>query len=907
MKDITDAVAELVKAPLDPETFPFDLLAIYRDIPKTTLAKLKNGSTNAAKATGGVLMKKVLYFQPCTPDEDPSTVADRLVHEKLTGKSAPRFILVTNGEVVHVRDLKTNDPPCNRAWNEDEYWAHFLLPLNPKFDRATTHQEHPADVKAATTLRRLYEAILKANPTWADGNHTHELNVFMTRVLFCLYAEDTGVFDSKNLFTNTIVQYSDISGSDLGSLLDRLFRIMNVEQSQRAPKLSPIEAAFPYVNGNLFESTLPIPEFDRLARRSLLDCGDLNWTEINPDIFGSMIQTIADPTSRSRVGMHYTSTANIMKVLRPLFLDDLEAAYEKAKDSVRALEELRSRLARIRVFDPACGSGNFLIIAYKELRRLDIRIVARLAQIAPTTPLYLTEITIGNFFGIDAVDLACETARLSLWIAEHQINGEFYRAFKASVHPLPLKNIKTIVRGNALRVDWTTVCPPDPACETYICGNPPYAGYQSRSAEQGEDLRIAIGSYTPHFKSMDYITGWFVLAAAYAKTTPATYAFVSTNSICQGEQVSMLWPVLYALGADIAFAYTSFKWSNSAAHNAGVTCIIVGLGKPTATGARLFEGEHEQRVHAIGPYLIPDPEHTIVQSRRTPISGLPPLALGSNPTDGGNLMLTPGERKELLLGYPEAESLVRKYVGSNDLINGIERYCLWITDETSGVAKGIPPIEARLAAVRAMRMASRSSARSDYNAPPYRFRYVGPSGSPALVVPMVNSERREYLPIGVVDANTIVNNLASAVYNPAPFLLALLSSRMQLLWARTVGGKLKTDTRYSNTLVYNTFPVPALSDEQRAALGQHSRAILRVRARYPDKSLAWLYNPETMPNELLTVHKENDRYIEAYVYGRKFRDDTHRIELLFAMYATATQREVAPLLLGSARALGDDA
>jgi len=505
--EIEFAIKALVAEPYDPATFAFDLIAIY-NAPKVTVSKLKSGQTNGATAPGDVLWKKHLFFRAAAPAGDVASIADTLAVDPLTAKYKPRFILVTNGDQVHIRDL-TLDETCNTEFARLDESSDFLLPL-AGFERRSAVTETPADVKAAKRLAKLYDAILTANPIWSDGNHTHELNLFMTRILFCFYAEDTGIFDTPQLLTNTVAQHTKEDGSDVAPLLDRLFRVMNLKGDERPATISAVDARFPYVNGSLFEATLTIPTFNRTARRLFLECGELDWRTINPDIFGSMIQTIALPGARGELGMHYTSVPNIMKVLQPLFLDEFNDAYEKAEDSVPRLGALLARLATIRVFDPACGCGNFLIVAYKELRQLEMRVLGRIGELTPNNPLRLSGISLHNFFGIDIVDFACETAKLSLWIAEYQMNSAFKELFGTSRPPLPLGKIATIHCGNALHLDWLAVCPKDDSAETYLCSNPPYAGYQSQTKEQKEDLRHALGRYTTQFKSMDYISGWFI-------------------------------------------------------------------------------------------------------------------------------------------------------------------------------------------------------------------------------------------------------------------------------------------------------------------------------------------------------------------------------------------------------------
>ena len=890
--EIEFAVKALVSKPYDPATFPFDLIGIYNS-PKVTVTKLKSGQTNAAAAEGDVLWKKHLFFRPVRDGEDVAAAADTLALDPLTAKHKPRFIFTTNGVQVHIRDLKLDDT-CNTDFDHLDEKSDFLLPL-AGFERRAVVEEHPADIKAAKRLKKLYDAILAANPTWSAGHHTHELNLFMTRVLFCFYAEDTGIFDTPQMFTAKVTQHTKEDGSDVAIFLDRLFRIMNVEDSKR-PKTTPaVEQKFPYVNGSLFETTLEIPVFNRTSRRLLLECGELDWTTINPDIFGSMIQTITEPGARSDVGMHYTSMPNIMKLLDPLFLDNLNKEYEKSKDNVRALNALLMRLAGIRVFDPACGSGNFLIIAYKALRRLEMRILNRIGELSTSNPLMLPSVSIHNFFGIDIVDFACETAKLSLWIAEYQMNSEFKERFGAARPPLPLGKITTICNGNSLRLNWFDVCSKEDDTETYICGNPPYQGSVSQTPDQKTDISAIFAPILRAYKDVDYVSCWFVKMADYiASSAKTSGALVATNSICQGEHVAFLWPYIFDLKLRISFACTPFKWTNRAAHNAGVTCVIVGLSMDPSVERRLYTNGYHTTVSNINAYLVPTERNLIVSKRTRPISNLPTLVHGSIPSDGGHLILSSSEAREILNRYPEAKHLIRRFFGTREFLYSIDRYALWITDEDAAFALSIPPIAQRIKRTQRVRMSGGSQARAASDKP-HRFAYISHRDAGALVIPEVSSERRNYLQIGHSTPSEITSNKIYAVYNPPRHLLALLSSRLHYIWAATVGGRMEMRLQYSAGLVYNTFPVPSLSDEQKRILSDHSRAI--VRARAPGKTLAWLYNPETMPTDLLEAHKENDAYIEECVYGRKFKDDTQRLEHLFALYATMNAREDSPLLM----------
>ncbi|HLY00911.1 MAG TPA: DNA methyltransferase [Candidatus Cybelea sp.] len=886
--EIEFAVRDLVAKPHDPATFPFDLIGIF-NTSKVTVSRLKSGQTNAAKQPGDVLWRKHLFFRQAGPDDDVGAIGDALAADPLTAKHKPRFIFVTNGDQVHARDLQLDDT-LNIEYGQLDESSDFLLPL-AGYERRATVEEHPADIKAAKKLKKLYDAVLAANPTWSAGHHTHELNLLMTRLLFCFYAEDTGIFETPQLFTKTLTQHTSEGGNDVAPLLDRLFRIMNIKSAERPRNTPTAEAKFPYVNGSLFEDTVEIPAFTRTARRQMLECGDLDWTTINPDIFGSMIQTISQDATRSDLGMHYTSVPNIMKVLQPLLLDELHDAYEKAKDSIPKLEALLGRLSNIRVFDPACGSGNFLIIAYKEMRKLEIQALKRISEIAPKTPLKMSGISLDHFYGIDVVDFACETAKLSLWIADHQMHSAFKEILGETSPSLPLAKITTVKCGNATRMDWLAVCPPQNGRETFVCGNPPYLGAKHQSPSQRSDVVSIFGSILDGDTNIDYVGCWFVKLADYIAAVPSTSgALVSTNSICQGEQVAFLWPYIFSHGVRIIFAHRSFKWANSAQNNAGVTCAIVGLGIPSSRERRLFTDSYVITPPSITAYLAPGPEDLVVHATSRALNGFPAIAAGSQPKDGGNLMLTPEEKNRLIEASPEAAVLIRPFYSAEDLLYGVERYTLWIPDTLLTLANSIPFIVDRLEKTRKDREKGGQD-KKRVASTPHRYARNAHKEREAIVIPGASSERRPYLPVDIVGPSDIVANTLHVVYSPEPYVFAVLSSRMHRLWAEAVAGRLKTDIRYSANLVYNTFPIPDLSLEQKRVLGDYSRAIIKARAKHPGKALASLYNPESMPDDIKAIHKQNDAYIEEQVYGRNFKDDTHRLEHLFAMYARLRERQ----------------
>jgi hypothetical protein len=885
--EIEFSLRDLVAKPYEAETFAFDLIGIL-NASKMTISRLRTGAMNKAKRPGDLLWQSRLFFRSVEPGQDVVHAATAMLADPLALKNKPRFVIATDGDLINIRDTRFDETEIVEFGRLDEK-SDFLLPL-AGYERRAVVEEHPADIKAAKKLKKLYDAILAANPTWSSGHHTHELNLLMTRLLFCFYAEKTGIFTTPAVFTDAVTQHTYQDPAAVAPLLDRLFRVMNVEEKARPASTPTVDARFPYVNGSLFGETAEIPTFDVTARRQLLECGDLDWTDINPDIFGSMIQTIAQDGTRSDLGMHYTSVPNIMKVLQPLFLDELHEAFEKAKDSTKKLDELLVRLSQIRLFDPACGSGNFLVIAYKALRDLETRILLRIGEIQPNTPLRLSGISLQHFYGIDVVDFACETTKLSLWIAEHQTNSGFQKIFGTARPTLPLAKILTIHCGNALSLDWLAVCPRDDTRETFICGNPPYQGLNNQSKEQRADIVAIVSPILRGDTKVDYVACWLVKLADYITlTAQSSGALVATNSICQGEQVAFLWPYIFAKGLSILFAHTSFKWANSASNNAGVTCIIVGIGEKKGIPSRLYTDTYHVDVPNINAYLIPSEHNIAVLKQKMPLSALPLLDQGSQAIDGGNLFVTPDERKRILSSYPQASTLFRRYYGAQELLHSEERFTLWISDEQIDLANSIPAIADHVKKVAQYRVSGGQHARR-FAERPYRFAFIKHQEREALAIPQISSEERPVLQVGLIDSSEIAGHTLYVLYNPPAYMLSLLSSRMHHIWTQAIAGKLETRVRYSESLIYNTFPVPMLSAEQQRILADYSRRIIKTRTMYPGKSLAWLYNPGTMPADLLTVHKDLDEYLEANIYGNTFKDDNQRLARLFAMYARLRER-----------------
>ena len=868
---------QVLLSSLNPESFVYDLLLAY-DTPRSSIARLQKGGLNLAKNEGELAWKKKLFFKT-TQNEDLHALISSLRTDGSVTKLDPRFIIVTDFQTLLALDRKTADT-LDIPLSDLPRHFDFFLPW-AGMEKTQYQNENPADVKAAERMARLFDEIRKDNPAAITPEAVHSLNVFLSRLLFCYFAEDTGIFE-KGQFTNAIGSHTQPDGSDLHIYLDRLFEVLNTPRNltgvQNLQELPAYLAAFPYVNGGLFKDTHHAPRFGRRSRQMAIEAGELDWSAINPDIFGSMIQAVVTPEHRGGMGMHYTSVPNIMKVIEPLFLDELRAELTAARGNPKRLNVLLTRLQNIKIFDPACGSGNFLIIAYKELRRLEMDIFRELGGLA------LSNISLGNFYGIELDDFAHEVATLSLWLAEHQMNQLFFREFGRGKPALPLTQAGHIVHGNATRLDWEVVCPKRDGDEIYILGNPPYLGSSLQSVQQKEDMALVFKG-TDGYKNLDYIACWFLKGADYVRNHNAQFAFVSTNSICQGEQVALLWPHLFRRNVEIGFAHTSFKWVNNAKANAGVTVIIVGVrNEQPKTPKYLFSENRKVLVTNINAYLAQG-RNVVVGKLNDPLSNLPTMDYGTKTVDGGYLTLTFEEREKLLEKSPEAAIFIKKFTGSNEFINGIDRYCLWIEKENIEEALQIEEIALRIEKVKQMRLSSPKKATVEMADFSYQFgevRYI--KSNAVIVVPRVSSERRDYIPFGFLNDDYVVSDSAQAIYNADSWLLSILLSRMHMTWVRAVAGRLKSDYRYSSQLVYNTFPFPVLSERYRAELEECTWRIIDEREYHSEKTLAQLYDPDKMPEGLRQAHRANDAAVERLYRSRPFETDEERLEYLFKLY-----------------------
>ncbi|MBO4905828.1 MAG: class I SAM-dependent DNA methyltransferase [Bacteroidaceae bacterium] len=860
------------------------------------------------KTFDGLLIKGLFCYQ-AAPTTRLTDQLEHLKRDQQVIKAAPKIIAVSDGKSILAYDLREKDTYENLLERLPSDFA-FFYPLMD-VERAHYVEESPADIKAAEKLAKLHDELRCYNEFRSDDD-LHDLNIFISRLLFCFFAEDTGIFED-NLFTSSIRRYTKEDGSDLSQYLDESFNVMDLSFPHR-PDIPDMINQFPYVNGGLFSKRIQIPKMGQKARKIIIECGELDWKDINPDIFGSMIQAVVNPEERANQGMHYTSVPNIMKVINPLFLDELREEYNKLNeyyeqrkqmlqvgamsqkqfyDDMKAVikkgNALLRRMSKMKFFDPACGSGNFLIITYKCLRFLEMDILHLQQKCTPQGEILFVDnsvISLSQFYGIELLDFPHEVAMLSLWLAEHQMNTKLNEDFGVNTRALPLKNITQIVCGNACRLDWNVVCPHTPEEEVFIFGNPPYLGSRRQDESQKMDMELV---FKKDFGELDYIACWFMVGAKYIKGTRAQYAFVSTNSICQGLQVSLLWKRVLKDGLVINFAYKSFKWQNNAKYNAAVICVIVGVASERISNKRLlFDGTQCKEVNNISPLLMDGPT-IFVKSETLPIcKGLSQMNFGNMPADGGKLILSDEEKNDLLSQEPKAEKFVHPLIGADDYINGKRRWCIWLYNEDEKEYLAIPQFKRRIEELRVIR---EKSSRPQLAAIPHLFAQITqPMGTPFILIPRATSERREYIPMGYLESNNIAADSCMVIGTKDISLFGMLMSRIHMVWVKTVGGRLKTDYRYSAQLCYNTFPFPKISEEKKQEIEAAAEEVLITREYYPEKTLAELYDPDKMPRDLREAHAKLDDIVESCYPGYPFASDEARLECLFKLYEKMTKK-----------------
>lgn len=906
--EIEQAITDLAEQSFDGENFPYAFLEAFGN-KATTIQRLRSGATNKSDL-GGVLQTNNIHIVTCNSGQVTNTLKS-LKDSPATVRAKAKFVLATDGADFEAEDLTSGEIVACAFKDFPDHFGFFL----PLAGISTVRQiaENAFDIRATSRLNRLYVELLKDNPEWGKAERRHDMNHFMARLIFCFFAEDTDIFIGKGKFTETVVQMSAKDSSNTHEVVHTLFLAMNTKREGRAAAKIPRWADdFPYVNGGLFSGSMDVPKFSKIARSYLLHVGGLDWTKINPDIFGSMIQAVADDEERGELGMHYTSVPNILKVLNPLFLDDLRARLEEAGDNPRTLLNLRKRMSKIRVFDPACGSGNFLVIAYKEMRAIEAEINRRRGE-----PDHSSEIPLTNFRGIELRDFPAEIARLALVIAEYQCDVLYRGQRLALVEFLPLRNENWITCGNALRLDWLSLWPPNgtgvklqaddlfgtpldqaeidfanEGGETYICGNPPYLGSRGQTQSQKDDLARVVGPYSENYGVLDYVAGWFVKAIEFGNATASTAAFVATNSICQGQQVPALWPIILESGHEIVFAHTSFKWTNLAKHNAGVTVVIVAISKQSGQSKRLFSttGEGEPistGVANINPYLASS-RNVFVSARNGHVSGLHAFDRGSAPTDDGAFFFDKGQREAAIAKVPEIATVLHRAIGGADFIRGNLRWIAKFAEadlENDAIANFAKPILQKVAAFRA---SSKKKATQQFAERPGDFPEDRHFTGRKLFIPQVMSEGRTFITCGLLEEDDLVLAPHFQARATELYVFALISSRLHSTWIEAVCGKLKTDIRYSNTLGWNTFPIPMLTDKNRLDLARCAEDILLAREHHFPVTIADLYDPDSMPGDLRAAHERNDEVLERIYIGRRFKNDTERLEKLFDLYTKMT-------------------
>jgi hypothetical protein len=803
------------------------------------------------------------------------------------GDEAPRYLVVSDFARIALHDLEegtTVEIPLAELHKNVQHFA-FI----PGYKTHKLAAEDPINIKAVQIMGDLHDALE------ADGFTGHELERFLVRVLFCLFAEDTGIFD-RNAFTDFLENHTRPQADNLGSMLAMFFQTLNTPIERRQKSLWEEVAVLPYVNGDLFGETLPIPYFNKPTRDALLACTRFDWGRISPAVFGALFQGVMEPRERRQVGAHYTSERDILKLIGPLFLDSLKAELDRAGTDKRKLVALHDRLAQIKLLDPACGCGNFLVVSYRELRLLELEILQRLAKKDKQKLLdvsLLMRLDVDQMHGIEIEEWPARIAEVAMWLMDHQMNQLVSERFGQYVVRLPLKKSPRIVHGNALRLDWNTVLP---AVEcSHVLGNPPFVGKHYANATQKEDLRIATRDFRK-VGDLDYVCGWYFKACEYTAVHPVACAFVSTNSISQGELAITFWPeVMQRYGVKIWFAYRTFRWQSEARGAAHVHVVIVGFARTDTDHKLVFEEQDEGQgptstvVDNISPYLVSGGDADIVAKHQRPLCDVPEMRCGNKPSDGGHLILSPEERIALLEREPAACEFIRRYVGSTELINGTERYCLWLKDAEPKALRACREVMQRVENVRRMRLASSASPTRAAAETPALFFFISQPGSSYLAIPEVSSENRRYVPIARLPAETIASNKLYIVSESSLFLFGNLQATMHMAWMRQVAGRLESRYQYSGTIVYNNFPWPKqVTEAQRAKVESAAQGVLDAREAHPDATLADLYDPLSMPANLKKAHDKLDLAVDKCYRTKAFATERERVEHLFKLYQELT-------------------
>ncbi|MBA4782866.1 MAG: class I SAM-dependent DNA methyltransferase [Rhizobiales bacterium] len=817
----------------------------------------------------------------------------------------PRYILVSDFQTFELYDLEEDDAVTFRLTDlpGNIEKLGFILGLQKR----TFKDQDPVNIKASELVGKLHDALE------VSGYTGHDLEQFLVRIVFCLFADDTGIFEPRDLFLDLLETRTREDGSDMGGWLAQLFQVLNTPEDRRAKNLDEDFARFPYVNGALFEGGLLIPSFDSDMRQRLIDASRFDWSGISPAIFGSLFQSVMNSAERRAAGAHYTTEKNILKVIQPLFLDELQAEFQRLKnrkDNSRRVElqRFQKRLGELTFFDPACGCGNFLIIAYRELRSLEMDVIREL-RVNTTAEgqgeLNASELSVVNvdqFYGIEIGEFPARIAETALWMMDHIMNSRLSLEFGQTYVRIPLRKSPHILHGDALEADWAALLPAEQC--SYVFGNPPFIGQSYQSKAQRAQMARVIGAQSGKAGSLDYVGAWFIKAGEYVKGGAAGIGFVSTNSITQGEQVAQLWPILFdRCKLNIAFAHRTFAWGSDARGKAHVHVVIIGLvhAKAAPKVRRLFSyddinGEpHESQHAAISPYLfdasnLANP-HVVVRDAPSPLSPRSSMSYGSKPTDGGGLILSEEEKAEIIKAFPGAKDYIKPLIGAKDAINGTHRYCLWLVDAPPVFIKTTPPIYDRVLAVKAFRLASPKVPTQRDADRAWEFAEIRHTGESFIIIPRVSSERRDYVPLAFYDGGEVANDSCQFLANATLTDFALLTSAMHMSWLRSMGGRLESRYRYSIGLVYNTFPMPPASEADLQKLEPLAQAILDARASHAGATLADLYDPDLMPSNLRKAHQALDKAVDRLYRKTGFASDAERVEHLLMLY----EKMVAPL------------
>jgi len=766
----------------------------------------------------------------------------------------------------------------------------------PGYKQHKFEEQDPINIKAVEIMGRLHDTLE------AGGYSGHQLERFLVRILFCLFGEDTGIFDERECFRLYLLNRTAEDGSDLGQHLARLFAVLNTPPEKRQKNLDETLASFRYVNGELFAENLDFADFNRDMRNALLACTGFDWSRISPAIFGSLFQAVMEPKERRQIGGHYTSERDILKVIRALFLDELRAEFERAKNSKAELKRFHRKLARLRFLDPACGCGNFLVITYRELRLLEIEILKLLHGTQQDLDIqHLSLIDVDAFYGIEISEWPARIAEVAMWLMDHQMNIRLSTAFGELFVRLPLKKSPRIVCGNSLQLDWNRILPPDQC--GFVLGNPPFVGKHLMTAEQGKDMRLVWGGETNGAGFLDYVTGWYLKAAQYIKGTLISVGFVSTNSICQGEQVGILWSELFQkYQIKIHFAHRTFKWESEARGKAHVHVVIIGFGAFDTTDKHIYdyEGENVTAISAknISPYLI-EGSDIALPIRRDALCDVPEIVNGNKPADGGFLIIENEDKKVFFKENPGAVQYVHPFLSADQYLNNEQRWVLWLVNAPPTIVRENPGVKKRVEAVREFRLRSKKESTRRRADRPALFDQIRQPTSEYILIPRHSSESRKYIPFGYFSPEDIIADSCTAIPDATFYHFGVLSSAMHMAWVRQVCGRLKSDYRYSNNLVYNNYPWPETpSAKQSAAVEAAAQAVLGAREAFPDATLADLYDPLAMPPALVEAHAKLNRAVDLCYRPQPFENDRQRVEHLFALYEKLTVPLIAPVMKG---------